>query len=95
MYMYSPHPLTLNDHASQHDWDELTGLEDDLSGIVQIAEGWVGEAHGRYCQEANKSVHSKGNPTVGEEEGKELPVTIFHYHVLQEHTELGKNTDQI
>ncbi len=60
MYMYQS--LTLNDHASQHDRDELTGLEDDLCGIVEIAEGCVGEAHRRHRQETNESVHPKGDP---------------------------------
>lgn len=32
-------------YSSDHDWDEFTALEDDLCGVIQVAQGGIGQAH--------------------------------------------------
>lgn len=41
--------ITLYEHSSDHDGDEFTALEDDLCGVVQVAQGGIRQAHGAHC----------------------------------------------
>ena len=41
--------LTLNENTTDHDWNEFAALEDDLGGVVQVAQRGIGETHGPHC----------------------------------------------
>lgn len=50
--------LTLDQDASEHDGDQLAALEDDLRGVVEVAQGGVGQPHGAHSQERDEHVGS-------------------------------------
>lgn len=56
---------TLDDDSTHQHWNELTRLENDLSGIVQIPEWWVWQTHCSYSQKSNQQVHLHGDPENG------------------------------
>jgi len=54
---------TLNENATNEDWNKFTAFKYHLCRVVEIAKWGVGEAHCSYCQDCKKQVCLERYPT--------------------------------